>query len=543
VELDEEPPRGPNEEAVEIACSIALKLNADVVDEIHFMRKLVIDGSNTSGFQRTAVIAFDGHIETSQGRVNIPTIALEEEAARKVSGDDRTTTYNLDRFGIPLIEITTAPDIKSAKQAREAALKIGELLRAFKVKRGIGIIRQDINVSIKGGARVEVKGVQELNSIPGLIENEVKRQEGLIDISEKLKNRKIGSKTIRGGVHDVTGVFKGTRSKVLLGEIKQGGVFAVSLPGFAGLLGGGLLGREIAGSVRVHSGVKGIFHSDEFPGHGIVDNEVDGVKKALSMREEDAFVLVAGREGKARKALEVVFDRAELALKGPLEETRMAKDSMSEYMRPLPGAARMYPETDILPYVVSADLVKKLKINLPQTYEERKSRLIKNYNLSSEQSYQMARLPEGGLNDFEARAPKLKNLATSGFASLYLDGAKEVDNIKVNWSTIGIFGEYVDKGMISLAGAPTTAIFNEVLDEVKKGNNIRKVLDHWSGEKIDLEGIIDKIIAEKSDFIREKGEFVQKPIMGLVMKETRGKVDGKKVNEVLKKKLEEFLSR
>jgi glutamyl-tRNA(Gln) amidotransferase subunit E len=149
VELDEEPPRGPNEEAVEIALTVALLLNAQIVDEIHFMRKLVIDGSNTSGFQRTAIIAFDGYLDTDEGRINIPTICLEEEAARKVAEDELTTTYNLDRLGIPLVEITSAPDIKSPTQAREAALKVGELLRATgKVKRGIGTIRQDINVSI-----------------------------------------------------------------------------------------------------------------------------------------------------------------------------------------------------------------------------------------------------------------------------------------------------------------------------------------------------------------------------------------------------------
>ncbi len=182
IECDEEPPKKLNTEALETTILICRLLNADVVDEIHIMRKTVIDGSAVSGFQRTAVVGLNGKIETSEGNVSIQTICLEEES----SGIDESH-FNIDRLGIPLIEIATdAESIKTPVQAMNAALKIGEMLRSTeKVQRGIGTIRQDLNVSTPEGARIEIKGVQELKSIPKLIEKEVERQEKLLKIKTK----------------------------------------------------------------------------------------------------------------------------------------------------------------------------------------------------------------------------------------------------------------------------------------------------------------------------------------------------------------------
>ncbi|MEM4138937.1 MAG: Glu-tRNA(Gln) amidotransferase subunit GatE, partial [Sulfolobaceae archaeon] len=163
VEYDEEPPHSINEEALKIAIAITLALGGEVVDEVYVMRKTVIDGSNTSGFQRTAIVGLGGKILDEEGVVGIQTIALEEDAARKISETSEEVLYNLDRLGIPLIEISTAPDIKTPEQAERVALKIGQLLRLTgKVKRGIGTIRQDLNVSIDGGVKTEIKGVQRL---------------------------------------------------------------------------------------------------------------------------------------------------------------------------------------------------------------------------------------------------------------------------------------------------------------------------------------------------------------------------------------------
>lgn len=202
VELDEEPPHQINQEAVEIALHIALLLNCKIFPVTQIMRKTVIDGSNTSGFQRTALIAHDGHIETSEGKVGIESIAIEEDAARIISKNKETkeTTYRLDRLGIPLVEITTEPDLKSPEQIKEAALKIGEILRAAKVKRGIGTIRQDVNISIPGSKRVEIKGFQDQRTMIKTVETEIERQQ------ECLKNKTCKNE-VRKSLPDGTTIF------------------------------------------------------------------------------------------------------------------------------------------------------------------------------------------------------------------------------------------------------------------------------------------------------------------------------------------------
>ncbi|MEE8401780.1 MAG: Glu-tRNA(Gln) amidotransferase subunit GatE, partial [Candidatus Hydrothermarchaeaceae archaeon] len=286
VDGDEEPPHMPNEEALDIALGVALKLNARPVDEVHFMRKIVIDGSSTYGFQRTAIVALDGHIDIDGIRVRVPTICLEEEAARKIKGGEKETVYRLDRLGIPLIEVTTAPDITDLGQAKKTALKIGRILREFNVNRGIGTIRQDINVSIDGGARVEIKGVQDINEISNIIKGEVKRQQNLIDVKEEIKKR--GSPKIKSNIFDVSEVFSKTGSKVIAGQIGKGGkVLALGLRGFSGLL-KGRLGPEFAGYARTVAGVRGIFHSDELPAYGISKKEVDRVSGKIKLAKEDA---------------------------------------------------------------------------------------------------------------------------------------------------------------------------------------------------------------------------------------------------------------
>ena len=177
VEYDEEPPHAVNPQALETALEVALLLNMKPVDEVQFMRKTIVDGSNVSAFQRTALVAVGGYIETTQGRVGIDGLMLEEEAAKKVKEEKNEVTYDLARLGVPLLEIATAPDIQNATHAKEVAEKIGMILRSTgKAKRGIGTIRQDVNVSIKGHSRVELKGFQELKFMEKIVEDEVKRQ-------------------------------------------------------------------------------------------------------------------------------------------------------------------------------------------------------------------------------------------------------------------------------------------------------------------------------------------------------------------------------
>jgi len=169
VETDSEPPHPMNKEALTIALQIAFLLNAEPLDEIHVMRKTVVDGSNTSGFQRTALIATDGFVEVNGKKIFIPTINIEEDAGRRIREDEKSTTFRLDRLGIAEVEIATGPDINDPIEVKEVAKKIGMILRSCKVKRGLGTIRQDINVSIRGGSRVEIKHVQNLAEMPAIV--------------------------------------------------------------------------------------------------------------------------------------------------------------------------------------------------------------------------------------------------------------------------------------------------------------------------------------------------------------------------------------
>ena len=201
IEFDDAPPRELNQEALEIVLKIAMLLNAEILPVTQVMRKTVVNGSNTSGFQRTALVARNGYVEVSKKKIRIDTVCIEEDSARKISESENSVAYRLDRLGIPLIEIATAPDISSGEEAREVALKIGEILRASKVKRGLGTIRQDVNVSIKKGDRTEIKGVQEPNLIVTSVEKEIERQLDLI------KNKETVERTVRQVLEDGTTKF------------------------------------------------------------------------------------------------------------------------------------------------------------------------------------------------------------------------------------------------------------------------------------------------------------------------------------------------
>ncbi|MFH1285198.1 MAG: Glu-tRNA(Gln) amidotransferase subunit GatE [Candidatus Micrarchaeota archaeon] len=382
VEIDEEPPHELNAEALATVLQVCLMLNARIVDEVHVMRKTVIDGSNTSGFQRTAIVGTSGYLETSAGRVEIPTICVEEESSGIVGEESGKIMYRLDRLGIPLIEIATSPSIVSPEHAKEVAEKIGMLLRATgKVQRGIGTIRQDLNVSVDGGARVELKGVQELALISKYVHNEIERQKKLIEINQELKKRFGEKLEFSGEIRDVSVLFKNTQSKMLKGALdSKGAIFAMKLPNFLGLLGRELyenrrFGTELSDYAKSIAGVRGIMHSDEnLEKYGITSEEKEKLKVELKVSPSDAFVVVAAEAERAKKALQVVYERAKFGTV-PKETRKALPDGGSAYMRPLPGSARMYPETDIPPVRVTARVLEAFRKNLPESPEQKKKKL------------------------------------------------------------------------------------------------------------------------------------------------------------------------
>ncbi|ELY44118.1 Glu-tRNA(Gln) amidotransferase subunit GatE [Natronorubrum bangense] len=352
VEEDDEPPATLDDEALETTLEIAQLMDMNPVDQAHVMRKIVVDGSNTTGFQRSSLIATGGAIETSEGAVGIEDLLLEEESAQRVEETDDGVRFSLDRLGIPLVEIGTKPDISTPEQALEAAERIGMLLRSTgKVKRGLGTIRQDVNVSIADGARVEIKGVQSLDDIDDIVRNEAARQVELVEIRDELEAREASV----GETQDVTAVFEATESGVIGGALNSGGsVMAVPLYGFDGLVGREIapdrrLGTEFSDHAKRH-GAGGIFHTDELPAYGVTEDEVEALRDAVGAGSEDAVAIVAADTDVAEASIEAVAERAGTALEGVPEETRDAlEDGATRYLRPLPGAARMYPETDVPP--------------------------------------------------------------------------------------------------------------------------------------------------------------------------------------------------
>lgn len=400
VELDEEPPGNINTEAILAGLIVSKMLNCEIVDEIQVMRKTVVDGSNVSGFQRTALVGMNGYIETSLGKVRISSVCVEEEAAKKVRGKEipdfidqkKQEVYRLDRLGVCLLEIATEADIKNPNHAQECAEILGMILRSTnKVKRGIGTIRQDVNVSISSGSRVEIKGFQDLKSIPKVIDYEIKRQKDLIAKKEKV-----------------------------------------------------------------------------------------------------------------------------------LKEVRKAEPNLTtSFLRPMPGSARMYPETDVLPFLVTKEILDTLEI--PGLISDKKKKLIDEYSLDEG-------LVKEILNknlDFELFVSHYGNLEPKYIASVLIQIPKEIkrkNNLEEDVLTESDFKEilsYVNENLI-----PKNVV-SELLEKKIKKENI-DISQYKGVDDSVLENEISKIIAEKPGL--NVGAY-----MGLVMAKFKGKVDGKKASQIISK--------
>ncbi|NLN71268.1 MAG: Glu-tRNA(Gln) amidotransferase subunit GatE [Thermoplasmatales archaeon] len=545
VDLDEEPPSGPDPEALETALVFSEMLHAKIADEIHFMRKVVVDGSNTGGYQRSALISTGGWVEVNGRRISILSVCLEEDAARKIEEKDGEITFRLDRLGIPLIEVATGPDIRSPEEAMETALRIGTLLRATKrVKRGIGTIREDLNISIPGGARVELKGAQELRMLPDYVANEAKRQKMLLTIKDILIQR--GTEPADTGTEDVTDIFAGSESKVIKGALSsKGKVLAVRLPGFAGVMngdGGNLrLGAEMAQRARSH-GVKGIFHSDELPAYGIEQRCVDDLIGRLGMNgANDAFAICAAPERKARSALTAAVERANEALTGVPEETRdPLPDGTSKYSRPLPGASRMYPETDVPPIGITDSRLDHIRADLPELPEETEERLIREHGVNRQQARQLVRQDFSEL--FERICSAYSDMSAAA-ATTFLNTYSELERSGVDTSRISEEDIMAAFSMLSESKFAKEAL-PEILKEIAAGTPPEKAPAKLGLESVDdseAQRIIESVVKEREEFVRSKGKAAAGPLMGPVMESLRGKVDGKKASRLLSEAIEKLI--
>jgi glutamyl-tRNA(Gln) amidotransferase subunit E len=544
VEADEEPPHEIDAESVDICLIVAALLGSTTVDEIHPMRKIVIDGSNTTGFQRTAVVATGGRIEVEGKEIQIQTISVEEDAARKTGEDElkNTKTYKLDRLGIPLIEVATAPDITSPNQAQDVALKLGLLLRSTgMVKRGLGTIRQDVNVSIPSGAIIEIKGLQQLEMLGKTVEMEVLRQTRLLQVRDALVARGIQQNHIPDDVHDVSGVFAKSESKLIKKTLSSGGVvYAIRLPGFAGLLGFEIqpdrrLGTELSDHAKFWGGVGGIFHTDELPKYGISEEEVRNLRTAVAVSATDAVVIVAADKDSSTNALNAVISRSRAAIQGVPAETRVPlPDGTTKYARPRPGEKRMYPETDVRPMRISEAHLRAIRKKIPEPLEVKEKRFIEQYGLSNELASQIVR--SVNIRIFEQVMKTIKISATlvvvtleNTLVSLNRNGV-HTENLRDS-DILHLF-ETVSRGEASSDAIPEiirhlAANSNSTIEEAIKATGMTTVSSD------DIQRTVERIVQERVDYVKAQGDRASGGLMGVVMKELKGKADGKTVKMLL----------
>ena len=547
--MDEEPPHPINLDAVKVVLTASLMMNMQPVDEVHVMRKTVIDGSNTTGFQRTTIIALDGWIKVGDKVIPMQASSLEEDAARKTGTQDegKTIRYRIDRLGIPLIEVATAPVIYSPQEAQEVALAIGRILRdTGKVMRGLGTIRQDLNVSLPNGALIEIKGVQALDLIATVVDYEVQRQLNLIAIKEELAKRGITPDSLTAEFVDVTGLFQATKSKVIRKAVdKNQKILAIKLSGFNGLTGRELmpnfrLGSELSDYAKFWGRVGGIFHTDEvLANYGITPEEVKVLREAVGASEIDAVVFVADTAENTHDALKAVVDRAQVACNCIPQETRTAKDDgTSRYMRPRPGAARMYPETDIPPQPITNELVAGVREHLPESADKKTARLIKQYGLNDKLAKQL--LDSEYLEAFEDAAQN-SGTAASTVAAFLTETVKSLkrDGIQTeNVTDDQIHAIFASVGSGELAKEAIADVFSWLTkNEGKTVQDATNVLGLKMFAEADLAPVIDRIIAANKAQIEKLGKNAFGMLMGAAMKEVRGKANPELVGKLLREKL------
>ncbi len=552
VELDEEPIFPINPDALFKALAISKHLfNLTLVKEIQVLRKTIVDGSNTSGFQRTCEIAFgnpNSYIEVDGKKIGILQTSLEEDSAKNMGREGNARVFRLDRLGIPLIEIATAPDMDTPEMARKVAERIGVLLRLTGyVKRGLGTIRQDLNVSIAKGTRIEIKGVQQLDQIETFVRNEAIRQSRMLELLDYLKKERKWGKADVDVIEpvDLKKVFKKTRAKLIANTLKKKGtVTGARIPKYGGLLKYELqpnyrVGTEFSEIAKVIGGAGGILHSDELPKFGISEKEVEAVKKELGVvSEDDGFVLIVGASQQGIRSIQGIKEILYLWLEDELpREVRSPRaDGTTGYLRPLPGGARMYPETDSPPILVSEDLLVRINSVQFETPEERLERYVSVHKLSQKLASQMILHPLASFYEelVEEERIDAKLVATTllqTLVSLRRDGV-EVDYIEE--SHLKAILKAVQLGEIPRDVIP------ELLSTVasKKGSvSIDELIGEVKASQMsddELRSIIQDIVSERTDFVKERGMGSIGPLMGVIMGKIGGKADGKRVSSILK---------
>lgn len=548
-EMDDTPPFRLNHQALDIALEIALLLNYSIVDEIHISRKQYLDGSIPTGFQRTGIVGVEGWIPYKERKIRLIQLGLEEDACREISDVGHQIIFKTDRLSIPLVEVVTHPDIHTPNEAGEVALLIGRLLRSTgKVRRGLGSIRQDINVSINGSTRIELKGVSKLQYIPKAVAFEAQRQKALLDIRDQLRLRGITEKTFQSERRDVTSILKHSRCKRLKEVLKhKGKIYGIVLRGFAGIFDmptqkGKTFSDEIAGRVRVIACLDvmpNIVSNAHFQEFGFSQKEIQSLESLFGSKSTDTIVLVWGNEDDVKTAINEIRIRAVEATMGVPSETRQVfADGTNDFERILPGPNRMYPDTDTPPTPISENSLETIKKTMPEPLWE------------CETGLEALGLP--------------RSLVTTLSISRNLELFKRItETLKVNPVLVAVTLEETLKGL-KRKGKHILMLSDETLYQVFKlfsekkyskealpvilayladnpGKTIEEALANLRIEPLSVEhlqGIVDEVVKTFSNTEPTNCSFNK--VMGDVMKVARNKIDGKIVSDIVKTKLSSY---
>jgi glutamyl-tRNA(Gln) amidotransferase subunit E len=370
-EMDDTPPFMIDEAALDIALELTMLLRCNLVGELHIARKQYLDGSIPTGFQRTTLCGTDGYIHACGRRIGIIQLGLEEDACRQVSDVGHVRVYRTDRLGMPLIEMVTYPEMVLPGEVAEVTESLRRLARSTgKVRTGHGATRQDVNVSVEGGTRCEIKGVPSIRMIPRLVHHEAFRQRGLLDLRDELAARGHTPEAFETNTADVTSVLERTPFLPLAQAIEAGGVCsAVRLPGFAGTLGWPLqpditFAKELSDRVRVIAcldHLPNLLHTDQLD-LILTSRKWAAVRREVRAGSDDAVILVWGSPQDVQTAAAEIEIRAREAIEGVPNETRRAHwDGTTDFERILPGADRMYPDTDLPPKEVTPERIERIQ--------------------------------------------------------------------------------------------------------------------------------------------------------------------------------------
>jgi len=550
-EFDDTPPFLIAADALDVALEIALLLRLNMVGELHIARKQYLDGSIPTGFQRTAILGVDGWIPYGERRIRIRQLSVEEDSCREVSDEGHDRVYLTDRLGTPLIEVVTEPDMHTPQETAEVCQIIRRLCRSTgKVRTGYGAAREDVNVSVTGGTRVEIKGVPQIGRIPRLVYNEARRQWSLLRIRDELLRRGVTADTLHRPSSDVTGILAKTLYEPLRMALSHGhGVRCVVLPGFRGLLNESVqehttFAREFSDRIRVIaclSRLPNMAHSDT-ASESLYGRDWQRLRKTMRAGDNDALILVWGPRDDAQLACDELLIRAQEATLGIPRDTRQAfKDDTTGFERVLPGAERMYPDTDLPPLAISDAKLSAVRNGLPPYVWEREARL-RELGVPEDAARDLCMSPRAEL--FFRMLEELSIPAT--FAAVVLcQRLKALQRAGLRSEALpdevlyGVFQAFTE-GHVAREGVVKVIRF---LLEANRAGAASPIGVHEALQRLELNPMdeatlrehVTRVVAAQSDRVFPTAAHRVHYLMGVLMDELIGRVDGRRLATLVAK--------